>query len=488
VAKGQGERERIEWLKCSGDVAYFLHNYAWIFNATQRAWIQFLLWGAQYEVLDQLVSGHHYIVLKARQLGLTWLCLGYALWLMLFRPAAVVLLFSKREDEAQELLYRLQKMYERLPPWMQCQRVVKANMSEFELSNGSMALCFPTTGGRSYTGTLVLADEADYIPDLNGFLNSVKPTVDAGGQMLLISTSDKKQPQSTFKRLFRAAWHRISNEYRAIFLPWSARPERTEEWYRRISHDMREQDGSDDNLHQEYPETPEQALAARTLDKRIPAEWVERVSAAARPWPGAGGGLSLVGLSLFRVPQAGHWYALGVDPAEGNPTSDESAICVLDVDTGEQVAVLGARIQPASLADSAAKLAAFYNEGVIMVERNNHGHSVLLWLAENTTAYVAEGPDSKPGWLSNVKGKSLMYDAVTEGCRDGVLLLHDETTISQIGNIDGSTLRAPDGEHDDRADALALAWVASLAGAGRSVSTVSAPVVDVLAEADRSGW
>ena len=93
---------------------------------------------------------------------------------MLFRPAAVILLFSKREDEAQELMTRLQGMYQRLPFWMQCRRVEKATLTEFRLSNGSVALSFPTTGGRSYTGTFVLADEADFMPDLGTFLNAVK--------------------------------------------------------------------------------------------------------------------------------------------------------------------------------------------------------------------------------------------------------------------------------------------------------------------------
>ena len=41
------------------------------------------------------------VVLKARQLGISWLSLSYALWLMLFHPPATVLLFSLREEESQ---------------------------------------------------------------------------------------------------------------------------------------------------------------------------------------------------------------------------------------------------------------------------------------------------------------------------------------------------------------------------------------------------
>jgi hypothetical protein len=402
-----GKRERVEWLKCSEDPAYFADTYVWIFNATLRSWIKLVLWAAQLTVLDQLVSGRNFLVLKARQLGLTWLCLAYALWLMLFRPAAVVLLFSKRDDEAEELLSRLKGMYDRLPSWMQARAVVKTNSSEFQLSNGSRAMCFPTTGGRSYTGTFVLGDEADYIPDLNGFLNAVKPTVDAGGQLVLITTSDKTRPQSTFKNLFRAAWQGI-NDYVAVFLPWHARPDPTQDWYDAIARDMRAQDGSDDNLHQEYPETPEQALAAKTLDKRIPPAWVANVTHLACPL--AGEKLpddvpQVHGLRLYRGPDPLRSYVVGVDPAEGNPTSDDSALCVLDVDSGEQVAVLSAKMQPGFLAGCAAHLAVFYNDAGILVERNNHGHSVLLWLADNGVdvdgrgrfAYVLNGLDGKPG-------------------------------------------------------------------------------------------
>ncbi len=73
------------------------------------------------------------------------------------------------------------------------------------LSNGSRALAFSTKGGRSYTGTFALVDEADFVPELSQFFNAVKPTIDAGGQLFLVSTSDKKRPISTFKNLFRAA-------------------------------------------------------------------------------------------------------------------------------------------------------------------------------------------------------------------------------------------------------------------------------------------
>ena len=116
------------------------------------------------------------VVLKARQLGLSWLSLAYALWLLTFHAPATVLLFSLKEDEAVELLNRLKGMYWRLPPHLRARSVVRDAAKTFELSTGSRALAFSTHGGRSYTGTLAIVDEADFVPDLNAFLNAVKPT------------------------------------------------------------------------------------------------------------------------------------------------------------------------------------------------------------------------------------------------------------------------------------------------------------------------
>ncbi|HJY88001.1 MAG TPA: hypothetical protein VKE24_14295, partial [Candidatus Acidoferrales bacterium] len=76
--------------------AYFLDTYGHIYDATSREWVPFRLWRSQLQTLQSVAEHRLVIILKARQLGLTWLVLGYALWLMLFRPAATVLLFSRR--------------------------------------------------------------------------------------------------------------------------------------------------------------------------------------------------------------------------------------------------------------------------------------------------------------------------------------------------------------------------------------------------------
>ena len=173
--------------------AYFLERYCQVYDATARVWLPFGLWPAQRDVLIDLEQHRLTVILKARQLGLSWLVVGWALWLMLFQPAATVLFFSKRDQEAVHLLaFRLRGMLDRLPDWLR-PALVADNDHNIELANGSVGLAFPTTGGRSYTASLVVVDEADFADNLDALLAAVKPTIDAGGRLILLSTADKSE-------------------------------------------------------------------------------------------------------------------------------------------------------------------------------------------------------------------------------------------------------------------------------------------------------
>jgi len=86
---------------------------------------------------------------------------------------------------------------------------------------------------------------------------------------------------------------------------------------------------------------------------------------------------------------------------------------VLDAATGDQVAVLAGQFEPAVFAAYLAALRQWYGAG-LLVERNNHGHAVLLWLAEHGEGDVLRGRDGRPGWLSSGQGKPLAYDAAAE--------------------------------------------------------------------------
>lgn len=461
--------EKLEWLTCAESPVYFVHNYCHIYDATLREWIPFHLWQEQARTLVDLNERQLVVILKARQLGMSWLCLAFALWMMLFRPAATVLVFSRRDDEAVYLLgrERLRGMYERMPDWMQARAILSSNDHEWKLSNGSVARAFPTTAGDSYTASLVIVDEADLMPDLSRVMNAVKPTIDGGGKMVLLSRTDNSRPESEFKLIYQAAKGN-KNGWHAVFLPWFVRPDRDAAWYEAQKSDILSRTGSLDDLYQQYPASDAEALAPRTMDKRIAAEWLRQCfveTAGLRQAQSPGLQQSpmpaIPGLRVYCTPAAQKRYVIGVDPAEGNPTSDDSALTVLDRASGEEVAALAGKFQPAMIGAHADEIGRWFNNADLLVERNNHGHAVLLWLKDHSRLRRLPGWDGKDGWLSNSKGKALMYTTCADAFREKTTTLHTFETYVQLSSIDGSTLLAPEGQHDDRADSYALALCGS---------------------------
>lgn len=476
----QQRQEHQERRTCQTDPSLFIDGYCQI-QIEDGTWVPFRLWPAQSQILHGATQSRLVVWLKARQLGLTWLALALALHTLVFRPGVTVLLFSLRDEEATELLKRLQEMYRRLPPHLKAERTVdasraeKSNDHEWVLPNGARAKAFPANRGDSYTAVLAVVDEADLVEDLDALMRSVKPTIDAGGRLLLLSRSNKSKPSSAFKRIYQAA-KAGANDYLAEFLPWSARPDRDAAWYEAQKRDVLSRTGALDDLYEQYPATDAEALSPRSLDKRIAAEWLRQCYQERQPLDGEGimafavpgpdgrlvgtTGPAIPGLKVYQPPQFGREYVIGLDPAEGNPTSDDSALTLLDKVTGEEVATLAGKFQPAIIGAHADALGMWYNEAAVLVERNNHGHAVLLWLSEHSTLTRLCGHDAKEGWLSSVKGKTLLYDLCADAFRNGETSLHSFATFVQLASIEGNTLRAPEGEHDDLADGYALGLAA----------------------------
>lgn len=454
--------EEITW--CCDDPAYFAQHYIKIYDATLSDWIAFDLWPAQQSVISDLEHHPQVIILKARQLGMTWLCLAYALWLMLFRPAATILIFCRGEREALYLLgrERMRGMWDSLPAWMK--RGVYATHSsghEWQLSNGSVARALPSQAGDAFTVTYCLVDEADLCPNLNDLMRRAKPTVDGGGRMTLLSRVDKRTPQSEFKNIYRGAVAG-ENGWHPIFLPWTARPNRDAAWYEAQKRDVLSRTKAYDDLWEQYPETAEQALRPAQKSKRLAAEWFEACAKEYKPLASLPDDPAIPGLKLYGRPQTGRQYVVGADPGEGNPGSDPSAFCVMDITTGEQVAAFAVPVQITTFANYIDMVGNFFNRAAVLVERNNHGHAVLMWLQEHSHLRILSGHDGKPGWLSSSLGKTLLYNTAADAIRNAEIMLHDMETITQLQSVEGATLLAPNGEHDDAADAAAFCCAARL--------------------------
>lgn len=483
--------ERAEELgKCYHSYIYFITHYCKIYDSVELDWIPFRLWPEQKRVLHDIHKNQLTVILKARQLGISWLSLSYALWSLIFRPIAAISIFSRRDTESMYLLGkdRLRGMYRHLPEWMKAgHEAIVDSGHEWVLNTGSAVRAFPTNAGDGYVSTLAIVDEADLSPDLNRLMRSVKPTIDNGGKLILLSRVNKSEPESEFKTIYRGA-KEGENGWHPVFLPWSVHPSRDIAWYEKQRRDILSRTGGLDDLYEQYPDSDTQALSAKTLDKRIPPMWIE---ACYSPMPSiyVKDAPALTALDIYLAPVPGARYVLGADPAEGNPTSDDSSLTVVDIETGEECASFAGKFEPAVFASYIVEISQFYNFAPAMVERNNHGHSVIQWLEEHgRRVRLLYGHDAethrtdkksrtrrkrmKVGWLSSTLGKTILYTACAEHFRssakfdvegeDSIKVVHNSSTMNQLCSIEAATLSAPRGQHDDRADSYALAQVGRL--------------------------
>lgn len=227
--------------------------------------IPFTLWPEQERALAVIQAEPRLIILKARQLGITWLILAEDFWDCLHHPGVVILYFSKGQTEADELIRRVEGMYQRLAG--DKPRLVKRSTSELAWSNGSRMKSLPATAGagRSFTATKVRLDEFAFMLWPQQVYSAVKPTIDNGGQIIILSTANGEE--GPFHDLWQAASNGLSS-FATLFLNWTARPDRDADWYARVEADAL----SAAEMRREYPTEPADAFSpteeSRFLDDR----------------------------------------------------------------------------------------------------------------------------------------------------------------------------------------------------------------------------
>lgn len=257
----------------ANDPAGFIHNEVTIDDAqpgedsNSLATMPFHLWDAQRELLGDIQSERLLFILKARQLGISWLICAYALWLCLYRPGRVVLFFSIGQVEANEMLRRVNVMYWRLKPELRAAlpALVKENTTDMVWEGGSRIQSLPSRkdAGSSYTASLVVLDEFAKNMWARELYTAVKPTIDGGGRMIILSTAKGKT--NLFYDLCQRAI-KGAGKFAFRFLPWYVRPGRDAAWYAAV-----ESDAVDSSvMKQEYPATPDEAFEATEVDTFLP--------------------------------------------------------------------------------------------------------------------------------------------------------------------------------------------------------------------------
>jgi hypothetical protein len=254
------------------NVEYFIAEYVKIEDRDVKGEdgivIPFTLWSEQKNALSKFITDRLVQVLKANQLGLTWLILAFATWRLLFNPGYLVLGISETEIKAKELVRRIDFILRHLPFWMIVgERNSKGTWYEstaltitihHPLKNGKQqeastiqAFASSPTAGASFTANLFLFDEWALQQWAREIWTYAYPTINrpTGGQVIGISTIERGT-------LFEDIWKNAKNGFTKIFLNWKSDPRRTQEWYDKTVEDI-----GLDETHKHYPLTEEEAFA-----------------------------------------------------------------------------------------------------------------------------------------------------------------------------------------------------------------------------------
>ena len=188
---------------------------------------------------------------------------------------------------------------------------------------------------------------------------------------------------------------------------------------------------------------------------------------------------------IWRRPEKGRLYAVGADCAQGLDISegqgesnpDWSVGQVLDRDTGEQCAVLRARMMPGETGRYMALLCRFYNMAQLCGERNPGGGGVSMLEAVLNTDYPASliyhrpvNPEQDPqvrgdkiGWDTSGVSRPILISLLDEVIRQMAISIHDPITQQELLTFvikANGKAEHQNGCHDDTVIALALACIA----------------------------
>lgn len=137
----------------------------------------------------------------------------------------LALIVSKREDDAMELMRRIQFMYDNLPDWLKPAVKIRSK-TELEFATGGKIICLPASAtiGHTYTATDVFLDEWARLPFDYEIHAGIMPTIGAQGRIDGVST-----PYGMFN-VFAEIWNSQDTAWNKIELDWREHPERNEAW------------------------------------------------------------------------------------------------------------------------------------------------------------------------------------------------------------------------------------------------------------------
>jgi len=443
-------------------------------------------WEWQRAELETYMREQVVLRLKARQLGVSWLGIGYCTWKCLTLPGTRTLAVSINETEAVKLINRAWDLWENSPEHLRFDaKVLKPDRGrpnqriewEFEDGRVSSLIAMPSTprAGHGETASVVFLDEFGRHQWAAESYKAMLPTVADGGQMLIVSTANG------YGNLFYELWTEAADrDISAIFLGADKHPGRSQEWFAQTGKRLSKAD-----MSEQYPMNAAEAFmgtAGCWFDVDALARYAKRIRQPlyrGRFLPSEEGASATFlkqengWLWVYDLPDKKRSYTLYADVATGRGT-DATAAVVLDLETMNIAAELHGKIDADLAAEQIHFLGRWYGTARIAIEMGGgYGESIVIALRDGTKGrkpypkLYRHVQDDRPDWKQNAsfgfpittKTRPLIISQLEQAIREETLPHIPMGTILECKTfVRQETLpspRAAEGTNDDRVMALA---------------------------------
>jgi len=436
-----------------------------------------------------------FLILKARQLGVTLLACAYVLWLMLYRPGSFSVAYSYEEGEAKKLIQAAWAMYMALPETLRSHvKVLTPSRSEEPAEwiklrhadgriSGFQALPATKRHGHGSRVSFAIMDEVARMDYAREIYTAINPATTRGrAKLVMISTAAGVSNLETgVGNYFHWLYHTRKEkklEYR--FLPWNLEPTRDEQWYQDEAMKLDEVE-----RNQQYPLTEADAfmLSGHLYFDADALRWYRHETMR----PILTGQFAVIGrrranflhfkdgsIDVFEKPVVERPYAIGVDCATGRG-SDYTSGHVIDLETGAIVAEFRAKMEAPRAAVQLHYLGRWYNEALICVERQGgYGDALIIALKDGTANLPAyrrvyrhkkftrgDRPIAEEyGFPMGIKTREQVLNMLKDWVRQRLFPWISEGDMQEIGTFvyadTNPSPRAMAGCNDDRVISLAL--------------------------------
>jgi len=431
-----------------------------------------VLWPHTKKIVKTLLTEQLITVLKARQIGLSTIVAAYILWFAMFHVGANIILFSKGESEAKELLGKAKRIFDNLPPFLK----LKADPDSTEMmafpSMKSRIHAFPSTPNASIgeTTSVVVCDEHSEHPYADENYLSSKPTRDAGGQFISIFTSNKLQPDNLATAIFQDAMDG-KNDFVPLFFPWSVRPGRDAEWFEKTKRNIPQRElariTGELYMEQNYPASIEEALRSTqtvsAFDHKVLDEMTGNTKSSIEV---VRDGVDPLIVKIYQDFHIGEYYIAGTDTSHGIGR-DFGVTTVMNVKTGSVVAdILNNKISPQELALHSVRLLDIFRNPLWYIENNDWGGqtcSTAQDLNYRNLGYQDKAR-KKVGFNTNDSSRHLLWGGLIAGINNRQITIFSVEGLKQFFNVirnskaDGR-IEAVAGRHDDYPIAVGICWL-----------------------------